>query len=108
MGIIIFTDTLCMPSMQGHCVKTLILTMHIRHIFFDNRKWLTIALQVVKLAEHYIKFNIVYSFLLDPIHLEEVVREQIAGVEDHECASAFVKFCTHLSLLLFAAVVWWL
>jgi hypothetical protein len=53
----------------------------------------------VKLAEHYIKFNIVFSFLLDPIHLEEVVREQIAGVEDPECSSAFVEFCTHLSLL---------
>ena len=58
---------------------------------------------------------IVPSFLLDvpsflpyPIQLEEVVREQIAGVEDPECSSAFVKFCTHLSLLLFAAAIWWL
>ena len=48
------------------------------------------------------------SFLPDPIQLEEVVREQIAGVEDPECSSAFVKFCTHLSLLLFAAAIWWL
>ena len=52
--------------------------------------------------------NIVPSFRLDPIQLEEVVREQIAGVEDSECSSAFVKFCTHLALLLFAAAVWWL
>jgi hypothetical protein len=36
------------------------------------------------------------------------VREQTAGVEDPECSLAFVKFCTHLSLLLFAAAVWWL
>jgi len=36
------------------------------------------------------------------------VREQIAGVEDPECSSAFVKFRTHLSLLLFAAAIWWL
>ena len=52
--------------------------------------------------------NIVPTFLPDPIQLEEVVREQIAGVEDPECSSAFVKFCTHLALLLFAAAVWWL
>ena len=47
-------------------------------------------------------------FVPDPIHLEEVVREQIAGVEDPECSLVFEKFCTHLSLLLFAATVWWL
>ena len=61
----------------------------------------------MRLAEHYVKFNIVPSFLPDPIHLEEVVREQIAGVEDPECSSSFEKFCTHLSLLLFAATIWW-
>jgi hypothetical protein len=44
--------------------------------------------------EHYIKFNIIPSFFLDPIHLEEVVREQIAEVMDPECSSSFVKFCT--------------
>jgi hypothetical protein len=75
---------------------------------FYNSWWLTIALQVVRLAEHYIKFNIIPSFLPDPIHLKEIVREHIAGSRILNALQLLWNFVLTLSLLLFATVVWWL
>ena len=90
--LISFVCPQCKDLVSRHCFWQCILDLQ---NIFDKSKWLTIALQVVRLAEHYVKFNIVPSFLTDPIHLEEVVREQIAGVEDPECSLAFEKFCTY-------------